>query len=84
MDVVLARKKKLFPQLTDADFAAMIGITHGTFCDYKAKDKTVLPSLPVALMMALVLKLDLRKLVANADEILNQLKQRDSVFFARS
>lgn len=85
MAVVQARKDRLYPDLSDADFAAMIGVRPGTFCDYKSESKPALPSLPVALMMALVLKLDLRKLVVNADEIINRLKQREgSPFFAQS
>lgn len=84
MAIVQTRKEKMFPDLSDADFAAMIGVTPATFCDYKSETKKALPSLPVALAMALLLKLDLRKLVANADEIVNRLKQKakSEPFFA--
>lgn len=84
MQFVQRRKEKLYPDLSDADFAAMIGITPATFCDYKSETKKALPSLPVALAMALLLKFDLRKLVANTDEIVSRLKEnaKSEPFFA--
>ena len=85
MQVVQRRKERMYPDLSDADFAAMVGVTPATFCDYKSETKKALPSLPVALAMALLLKLDLRKLVANADDIVNHLKQREGKpFFAQT
>lgn len=69
------RKRKLYPQLSDAQFARILGITPATYSDYKNK-KAATPSLKVGLKAALALKLDLRKLVPQADQI--------EIFFAQN
>lgn len=63
------RKQKLYPQMTDSEFAELIGVTPATYSDYKSTKKAALPSLKVALVASFALRLDLRNLVSNAEEI---------------
>jgi transcriptional regulator with XRE-family HTH domain len=69
------RKRELYPLLPDAQFAKLLGVTPGTYSDYKNK-KAATPSLRVGLKAALVLRFDLRELVPQAVEI--------ETFFARN
>lgn len=58
---VLAAKAARFPDMTDAEFAVMVGVTPSTWSDYNKRG--TVPSLLVALTFAKVLDLDLLALL---------------------
>ena len=66
--VVQERKEAMYPSLSDAQFARLLGITPATYNDYKSK-KAATPSLKVGLKAAFALELDLRSLVSEAEKI---------------
>lgn len=63
-----AEKEKRFPNLTDAEFARLLGVKPATYSDYK-NSKQATPSLHVAIRAALALGLDLRHLVPQTPNI---------------
>ncbi len=62
------KKRQLYPALSDAQFARLLGVTPATYSDYKTK-KAATPSLKVGLKAAFALGLDLRNMVPDAAKI---------------
>ena len=73
LQVMDAAKRERYPEMTDDAFSKLIGIAPTTYSDYKNRGSV--PSLPVALTVALALNLDLRALVVNATEVAGFFEQ---------
>ena len=63
-------KQAKYPDMSDTEFAKMLGVKQGTYSDYK-NQKGAIPSLQVALTAAIILDLDLRELVPQRNALAN-------------